>query len=421
VRSRRFFVLTMVFSSLAVTPAVSEASSRPVLMLRGTRLVWTAAGRHDRYLLSISAPGRRRILTVRARSVRPPAIPGTTVTYRVRAAYARLWSNPVAITYPGAGAGSLSPGPSSPPAPSQAGLPFPAPLSPAPASPPGPEGMTVALDAGGWGPGAFSDVAGAAKAVRLNSRFATDSEVGGAAAAGVTVAAWLFGTAGTIAAVNPSAYAAEIVAVFKRYGKGGTFWHGRPDLGGGAVEILNEPNNRMFWTDPNNVAAYFNLLKVVHDALAANFPAAIRPRVLASWDGGEGTSSLFGQGWAALGGLSYCDGVTVHAYEGSTGEHGSLGGRFDAEGAQAASGKPVYITEVGWPTAVGQPATGDSQQSTEAQQAENITNFFGWARSTGYVKLAVYFNYVDYGSNTWYGIERRNRSHKPSFGALGRS
>jgi hypothetical protein len=30
----------------------------------------------------------------------------------------------------------------------------------------------------------------------------------------------------------------------------------------------------------------------------------------------------------------------------------------------------------------------------------------------------VYFNYVDYGSNYWYGIERRNRSHKPSFAAL---
>ncbi len=279
--------------------------------------------------------------------------------------------------------------------------------------------MTVALDAGGWGPSAFTDIAGAAKAVRLDSRFASDSEVGGAAAAGVSVASWLVGAGGNIAAINPSAYAAEIVALFKRYGKGGTFWQGRPDLGGQAVEVLNEPNNYVFWTDPTDYAAYANLLKVVHEALAVSFPAAIRPRVLASWDGGEGPTSPFGPGWAALGGLAYCDGVTVHPYEGSSGENGPLGGRIDVEGAHIASGKPVYITEVGWPTAVGQPSTGDSRQSSEAQQAENITNFFGWARSTGYVKLAVYFNYVDYGANTWYGIERRDRSHKPSYAALG--
>ena len=78
----------------------------------------------------------------------------------------------------------------------------------------------------------------------------------------------------------------------------------------------------------------------------------------------------------------------------------------------------IYITEIGWPTAIGQPSTGDSRQWTEAQQAQNITSFFGWARHTDYIKLAVYFNYVDYGSNTWYGIERSNRSHKPGFAAL---
>jgi len=281
--------------------------------------------------------------------------------------------------------------------------------------------MTVALDAGGWGPSAFSDIAGAVRAVRLESRFATDSEVGGAAEAGVTVASWLVGTGGNIATIDPSSYAAEVVSLFKRYGKGGTFWKGRADLGGQAVEVLNEPNNYLFWSDPNDYAAYANLLKVVHEALAANFPAAIRPRELASWDGGEGPTSPFGPGWAALGALPYVDGVTVHPYEGSSGENGPLGGEIDVEQAHAASGKPVYITEIGWPTAVGQPATGDSRQSSEAQQAENITNFFGWARSTGYVKLAVYFNYVDYGTNTWYGIERENRSHKPSFAALAKA
>jgi hypothetical protein len=281
--------------------------------------------------------------------------------------------------------------------------------------------MVVALDAGGWGRSAYGDISHAVKAVRLQSRFANDVEVGGAAAAGVTVASWLVGGHGTISALDPKAYAARVVALFKRYGKGGTFWRHRRDLGGQAVEVLNEPGNPNFWSDPRDYAAYANLLKVTHAALATSFPAAIRPRVLASWDGGEGPSSGFGQGWARYGGLAYADGVTVHAYAGARGRRGPLGGRTDVEGARAASHKPVYITEVGWPTAVGQPATGDSQQWTETQQAQLISSFFAWARATGYVPLTVYFNYIDYGSNSWYGIERRNRSHKPSFAALAKA
>ena len=290
--------------------------------------------------------------------------------------------------------------------------------APGPVAGTGPD-MDVALDAGGWGPSAFADIAGATRGVRLQSRFATDAEVGGAASAGVTVASWLMGTGGSIKAIEPAAYAAQVVSLFKRYGKGGTFWAGRQDLGGQAVEVLNEPNNYLFWSDPTDYAAYVQLLKAVHHALAANFPAAIRPRVLASWDGGEGPTSPWGPGWAALGGLAYCDGVTVHPYGGSHGQAGgALGGHIDVEQARRLSGKPVYVTEVGWPTAVDQPSTGDSEQWTEEQQAANVASFIAWARQTEYVALVTIFNYVDYGTNNWYGIERRDRTHKPAYTAL---
>ena len=159
-----------------------------------------------------------------------------------------------------------------------------------------------------------------------------------------------------------------------------------------------------------------NLLRTVHEALAANFPAAIRPKVLAAWDA---PNKPFGAGWAPLGGLAYCDGVTVHPYGGAKGESGgALGNRRSVEEAHALSGKPVYVTEIGWPSAAGQPPTSDSQQWTEAQQAQNITGFVRWARSTGFVAAVDIFGYVDYGSNTLYGIERRDRSHKASFAAL---
>src|SRR5438105_5774971 len=148
--------------------------------------------------------------------------------------------------------------------------------------------MSVALDAGGWGPNAWPDVAGAAKYVRLSARFANDAEVGGAAAAGVRVGSWLFGTGGSIAAINPATMAAEIVSVFKRYGRGGTFWAGRPDLGATNVELLNEPGNPYFWSDPGDYGAYASLSRVVHAALEANFPPEQRPKLLLSDDGGYG-------------------------------------------------------------------------------------------------------------------------------------
>jgi hypothetical protein len=158
-------------------------------------------------------------------------------------------------------------------------------------------------------------------------------------------------------------------------------------------------------------------------------PTAGRPRSargeLPGRDPAEGarrlgrTQQTVRRGLGGLGGLAYCDGVTVHPYGGAKGESGgALGNRRSVEEAHALSGKPVYVTEVGWPTATGQPSTSDSQQWTEAQQAQNITGFVRWARSTGFVAAVDIFGYVDYGSNTLYGIERRDRSHKPSFAAL---
>jgi hypothetical protein len=383
--------LLVAIAAIVLLPTASLASTAPELSSHGHRLTWTTVQNEPTYRLLARTSSGSRISTVTGRSSTPPAQPGVTVTYRVRAADAGTWSNPVSIAYPEAERSQPPP-------------------------PPPTSEMIVGLNAGGWGTSAWPDVSGAVKDVRLESRFATDAEVGAAAASGVRVDTWLFGTSGTIGKINPAAYAAEVVAVFKRYGVGGTFWQGRPDLGGRFVEVLNEPGGSWAWTDPTNYAAYTNLLKAVHEALAANFAPAIRPLVLASWDA---PNRPFGLGWAALGSLAYCDGVTVHPYGGSNGESGgALGNRHSVEEAHALSGKPVYVTEIGWPTAVGQPPTGDSQQWTEAQQAQNITSFIHWARGTGYVAMVDVFGYIDYGSNYAYGIERKDHTHKLSYAAL---
>jgi hypothetical protein len=394
----------------------------PQLSAHGYMLKWTAVGRSRVFKVLIEAGGKPKAATVRKLRFTPKQAPGRTIRYRVRVAKpGSRWSNRVAIRYPAKGHPAAADALPSAGAPAAVASTAPSgSASPAkPVSRPTPPALFVGVNAGGWGASAFADIAGATRFVRLESKFASDAEVGGAAAAGVSVAPWLFGTGSTIGAIDPAAYAAEIVTLFKRYGKGSTFWSGREDLGSESVEVLNEPGNPTFWSDPTNYSAYVRLLKTVHEALVANFSEENRPKLLASWDGGEGPNSDFGEEWAALGGLAYVDGVTVHSYGGSSGQNGgALGARAGVEAAHTLSGKPVYITEVGWPTDIGAPATGDSQQWSEAAQAQNIKSFVEWAKLRSYIKMVIIFNFVDYGPDNWYGIEREDRSHKASFEAL---
>jgi hypothetical protein len=423
------FAVMLVAALFAPVSLSAKSKTAPVLSLQGHTLKWTALP--SRRVFVVHAKGHKltkaaKAVNVSATSYTPAAFPGQTVLYKVRSTIEGGWSNQVSITYPPLEGETVEPPPSEktpkekPPKEEKHSEPPPveeeAPKSKeeAPTS-----GMIVGLDAGGWGASAFGDVAGAVRSVRMESRFATEAEVGGAAAAGVSVGSWVFGTGGKISSIEPAALAAEIVSVFKHYGRGGSFWKGRTDLGGQAVEVLNEPSVSSFWSDAGDYTAYEKLLKVVHEALVANFAEAIRPKLLASWDGGAGPSSKFGTQWASLGGLAYVDGVTVHPYGGANGQNGgALGSRADVEDAYLLSGKPVYITEIGWPTAVGQPATGDSQQWSETQQAQNITNFVNWARGLQYVGMVDIFNYIDYGTNYWYGIERTSGAHKLSYAAL---
>jgi hypothetical protein len=125
----------------------------------------------------------------------------------------------------------------------------------------------------------------------------------------------------------------------------------------------------------------------------------------------------WGEGWYAY--VNPADVEGVHPY-GGTGNRATSGqgSRDRVEGAHARTGKPVYVTEVGWPTPVGQSPTGDSLQWSEAEQAANITNFVAWAKATGYVADVTIFNYRDYGTNDWYGIESSSGRHKLSYAAL---
>ncbi|MGO9488326.1 MAG: hypothetical protein ACLQBB_04770 [Solirubrobacteraceae bacterium] len=83
------------FAALLVTLALA-----PTLSVSGQTLHWTPVGAGS-YVVSAKLAGKRPTRTkVRGTSYTPPAQPGATVSYRVRAPGESEWSNVVAISYP---------------------------------------------------------------------------------------------------------------------------------------------------------------------------------------------------------------------------------------------------------------------------------------------------------------------------------
>lgn len=381
-----------------------DTQAAPKVTVSGLTLSWAPVGEVQTYVLAIKVPGREEQFTeVSGTSVTPSAVSGVTVGYSVRTAVdGSAWSPEVTISY----AAKSTPTPPAPPTPPSE--------KEKEATPPGSiltSPMWVGVDAGQWPASFASDIAGAASYVRLN----TPSSIAGWTAAGVKVIDCMSGpvTTGGVAAVNATEWAANAVATVKA----------NPAIA--AIEVLNEPGNVwMGWGsnagDSANAAAYDHLLKVVHEAFVANFGSNYPP-ILASYDGGEGPTTWGQEMWAAEPNVgNYINGITMHSYGGTSNRtHSALGDREQIEVAHAQHPDiPIYVTEVGWPTAVGQPSTGDSFQWTEAEQAQNITNFITWAKGTGYIADVTIFNYRDYGTNDYYGIETASGAHKLSYAAL---
>jgi hypothetical protein len=291
--------------------------------------------------------------------------------------------------------------------------PAPAPTpSPEPTPAPSPTGMIVGLDAGNYGASGATDVRGAVNTVRYD----TERGVSGVESfkkAGLRIQMLFPGpyNSGGVCALNATSWASETLA----YYKANTNPTQTP-----TIEALNEPGGTWFWganaESSANAVCYRNLLKKTHDAFHAQYGESA-PKILGTLDGGNGLS--FGRAWYTSDWATYVDGFIVHPYGGNGSRTASaLGDRAKIESARALTGGPIYVTEVGWPTATGQPATADSLQWSEADQATNITNFIAWCKNTGYVAEVVYFNYRDYGTTAWYGIEHADGSRKPAYEAL---
>ncbi len=377
--------------SYPATPGTSDSQAAPSLSVSGETLTWAAMPGVGTYILETNAPGQvPQYSVVSGTSTTPPSVPGATVHYSIRTAVdGSTWSPEVSISYPAAAPIAPNPGTAS----------RQSPLA-------GP--MWLSVDAGSWPSSSAGDIAGAVPYVRLDS----PGSIAGWTAAGLKVIDDRSGpyNQGGVSSINASQWAQEAVA----------WYDANPQTA--AIEVLNEPGGSWFWGanagDQENATAYAHLLKVVHEAFVANGKG---PLILASYDGGEGPTTWGEEVFKADPNVgSYIDGITMHSYGGTQSRSASaLGSRYHIEAAHAQHPQiPIYVTEVGWPTAVGQPSTGDSMQWTEAEQAANITNFVDWARSTGYIADVTIFNYRDYGTNDWYGIESASGAHKLAYAAL---
>jgi Beta-galactosidase len=170
-------------------------------------------------------------------------------------------------------------------------------------------------------------------------------------------------------------YANFIAACVRRYGPGGSFWAEHPELPVRPIrdwQVWNEPNQPVFnWSDQPFAADYVALLRAARAAIKSVDPGA--HVVLAG---------LVGTSWVALarvykaGGRGLFDDVAIHPFTLEPknvlvilNKVRAVMKRFhDAR-------KPMFVTELTWPAAKGEPLTrtygyevDDAQQATKLRQ-----------------------------------------------------
>lgn len=168
-----------------------------------------------------------------------------------------------------------------------------------------------------------------------------------------------------------------------------------------AFEGWNEPNLASFWGGPPNPARYVKVLRATYEGVKDANPAmpVLGGSLLDVKRDGEHSLSLdtfLGQ-MVEAGGLDYLDGFSLHPYP--YGAIGSSGDRFTptlnaTEAALGQAGRadlPIWITEIGAPTARGAFAP----PVTLAGQAAVLAAAYREARRSGRVAAFVVHTLLD--------------------------
>jgi hypothetical protein len=151
---------------------------------------------------------------------------------------------------------------------------------------------------------------------------------------------------------GPAYFAQYAAALVRRYGPSGSFWAQYPGLPPQPIrtwQIWNEPNIGTFWMDQPFAADYVALLRAAREQILAVDPGA---KIV--------IAGLVNKSWTALqqfydaGGQGLFDIMAVHPFT------LKVGGVFvilqkvrEVMGQHGDGGKPMMVTELSWPSAVG--------------------------------------------------------------------
>lgn len=223
-------------------------------------------------------------------------------------------------------------------------------------------------------PAGFTDVGG------VPTDFAaTDQMVGLAARRGMTVLptvlyapSWdaTYNPVGVNTPTQPGPYAAYLTALIQRYGPHGSFWSANPQIPKRPIrmwQIWNEENLTYYWHQPF-ASSYISLLRAAHNAIKRADPGA---KVM--------VGALTNMAWTALGQLyrhgarKLFDAVAVNGFTKKPANvivYLRLVRR--AMDRFKDGRKPLYATEVSWPSAIPYTKVHFDWDTTEAGQARNI-------------------------------------------------
>jgi polysaccharide biosynthesis protein PslG len=434
---------------------------RPVLTVSGTTINWGALSGVSSYVLAtIRNPTTTRdttYQTVTGTSFSPPSVPGESVGYGLSANVSGApWASEVTIDWPANTAGStvVSGTTTTTTTTSTSTTSAAAPASSGGVS----GGLDVGLntDIGGWG------TSQAQRMNQIENQTATkwireafdwsqiepqngsydfsnyDTLVTLAAQNGVHILAnllsapsWAAATWNTIPS-DPSAYASFVATVVSRYGPHGSFWTNHPTLTKDPIttyELLNEPYYDNGDNGDYNPGRYARLIKAAGAAGHTADPSA--QFLLAA----ENQSQLVSGTWTwwidalyqAVPDLNtYYDGIAVHPY-GTDLTSASFPGYDQIRRVESihqqfsthnAADKPLWITEIGWPTCTN---GGSDRCTTATGQANDLTTVFNYARGSwkSYVQAVFIYGYQDNDPNSAdpendYGIVANDGTPKPA-------
>ena len=170
-----------------------------------------------------------------------------------------------------------------------------------------------------------------------------------------------------------AAFGAFLARLVARYGPAGSLWAEHPEVARRPVrawQIWNEPNLTRYWSTQPFAPGYVRLLRVARRSLRAADPGA--RAILAG---------LPNESWLALrsiyraGGRGHFDAIALHPYTGKPRNVVKLVelARREARRYRDAR-RPVWVTELSWPSSNGVTKNTPGFETTESGQARRLAS-----------------------------------------------